>query len=382
MIGGIIREGGRLMNGRSVCGFSRMAKCFMLALLLSTVLSGCTSKPLLPYSEEPPPLALLPVTQAGIQDKRARFREIFCAVLEAHGHDLPDYRPCKDALTPVGVEPSAGLGRPVPLESSKRHLTAALVPGIGWDCFAPWLNASNTAGAHAQRYGYDGILIPVDALSGTQHNARQIRDAIMAMPQESGLPRIVLIGYSKGAPDIFEALVTYPELRPRIAAVVSAAGPVGGSPLANDAEQYHADLLQYFPKATCKPGDGGGVESLRPSIRKAWLAEHPLPREIPYYSLVALPHPDRISSVLDSSYRKLSRVDARNDSQVIFYDAIVPGSTLLGYLNADHWAVAVPIARTHPTVGAWFVTENAYPREALLEAILRFVEEDLDALGR
>ena len=38
-------------------------------------------------------------------------------------------------------------------------------------------------------------------------------------------------------------------------------------------------------------------------------------------------------------------IDGRNDSQVIFYDQLIPGSTLLGYLNADHWAVAVAIAR-------------------------------------
>ncbi|MGF6266948.1 hypothetical protein OKW49_007942 [Paraburkholderia youngii] len=62
---------------------------------------------------------------------------------------------------------------------------------------------------------------------------------------------------------------------------------------------------------------------------------------------------------------------------MIFYDQLIPGSTLLAYVNADHWALAVPIARTHPTVGALFVTQNAYPREALTEAILRFVEEQL-----
>jgi hypothetical protein len=50
----------------------------------------------------------------------------------------------------------------------------------------------------------------------------------------------------------------------------------------------------------------------------------------------------------------------------------------MGYVNADHWAIALPIARTHSKVGAGFVTENAYPREALLEAVLRFVEEDLE----
>ena len=62
---------------------------------------------------------------------------------------------------------------------------------------------------------------------------------------------------------------------------------------------------------------------------------------------------------------------------MIFYDQVVPGSTLVGYVNADHWALAVPIARTHTTIGALFVTQNDYPREALVEALLRFVEEDL-----
>ena len=62
---------------------------------------------------------------------------------------------------------------------------------------------------------------------------------------------------------------------------------------------------------------------------------------------------------------------------MIFYDQIVPGSTLVGYVNADHWALAVPINRTHTTIASLFVTQNAYPREALLEALLRFVEEDL-----
>jgi hypothetical protein len=61
---------------------------------------------------------------------------------------------------------------------------------------------------------------------------------------------------------------------------------------------------------------------------------------------------------------------------MIFYDQLVPGSTLVGYINADHWALAVPISRSHPSTGAMFVTQNAYPREALTEALLRFIEED------
>jgi hypothetical protein len=124
------------------------------------------------------------------------------------------------------------------------------------------------------------------------------------------------------------------------------------------------------------------VESLRPGTRKGWLAAHALPREVPFYSLVAYPQPDRISSILKPSYSMLSRIDARNDSQVIFYDQVVPGGPLLGYLNADHWALVVPFARTHATIASVLVTRTAYPREALLEAILRFVEEDLESPQR
>jgi len=56
--------------------------------------------------------------------------------------------------------------------------------------------------------------------------------------------------------------------------------------------------------------------------------------------------------------------------------------TLTTTHRADHWALAVPIARTHSTIAALFVTQNAYPREALTEAILRFIEEDLATSGK
>ena len=352
----------------------------LLCAAAAATIAGCADAPLVPFSTDAPPLILVPATLAGVHDDRGRFRAVYCAVLTARAGELPDLRPCDDALTRLGSEP-ADSGRPVPLGESRRHLVAALVPGIGYDCVVRWMEPQGTAAAHLRKYGYDLIGIKVDALSGTTRNAGQIRDAVMAMAPTPGAPRLVLIGYSKGSPDVLEAIVNHPEIRPRLAAVVSVAGSVGGSPLANDAAQYQADLLRHFPGAACDAGDGGGVASLRPAVRREWLARNPLPA-LPMYSVVTLPRPDRISSILRGSADKLSRVDGRNDSQMIFYDEVIPGSTLLGYVNADHWAVALPIARSHDTVASLFVTQNAYPREALLEAVLRFVEEDLAARGK
>lgn len=342
---------------------------YLVLLAAALLLGGCATTPPADFTVEVPP---------GVRDDRGRFGEIFCAVLQEHGPSLPDYRPCSEALSHIAASPP-GPGRPVDLGPSQRRLVAGMVPGIGYGCVADWLMGDTVAGQHVRRFGYDLRLIEVDALSGTATNARMIRDAIMATPEESGPSRLVLIGYSKGAPDILDAVVTYPEIRPRIAAVVSVAGAVGGSRVADDASEWMADLVRFFPGADCAKGDDQSVASLRPEARKAWLDEHPLPADVRFYSVVTLPDEARISRVLKPSYWKLEKIDRRNDSQVFFYDQIVPRGSMLGFLNADHWAAVLPIDRSHKIIGTLFVNHNDYPREALLEAILRFVEEDLSA---
>ena len=333
--------------------------------------NACATAPPSPYGA-----STQLVLPADITDQRGRFREIFCTVLEERGTILPDSRPCDEALTRIGDEPP-GSGRKFELGQSSRRLVAAVVPGLGWECFSNWLDLQGTAAEHLRRFGYDAVMFEVGAMSSSTNNARQIRDAIVAMEPETTEPFLVLIGYSKGAPDILEAIVAYPEIRGRIAAVISVAGAVGGSPVATEVTQSKLELLKHFPGAECSNGDGGAIDSLLPSTRQAWIADNPLPRDFPYYSLATCPEPDNISPVLKSSYKKLRKVNPRNDGMMVFDDELVPGSAFLGCVNADHWAVSVPIARTHPNIAALFVDENDYPREALLEALLRFVEEDL-----
>ena len=350
----------------------------LIVCICTGTLVACAGKPLSPYTTDTTPMILLPISKAGIRDDRGRFREIYCAILDDHGQELPDYRSCETALTRVGTEP-APTGQKVNLGPSRHDFLVAIVPGFGWECFEGWLESEYAGASHVAKYGYEVIQLKVDGLSGTENNARQISEQIAKLPPEQSGKPLILLGYSKGTPDILQAVVDYPELAEKVVAVIAAAGAVGGSALANGAQQSQANILTKIPKSDCSEGDGGAVAAMRPATRNKWLAENTLPAHISYYSVVTFPDPEYISSALKSSYKKLGKIDARNDSQLIFYNQLIPTGTLVAYVNADHWALAVPIARTHTFVASAFTTKNHYPREALFEAILRYVEEDLES---
>ena len=346
-------------------------------LALSVLLSGCVTAPLVPYSKELNPLVFGDPLNGDLQDGRARFREIFCAVNADHGEQLPDYRPCEESLVRVGKE-ALPTGAPISMARSEANYLVLMVPGLGHQCVKSWLDYDYSAPIHNARHDYEAELLEVDGLADSASNARQIRDYIEGLAAEKADRPLIMIGFSKGAPDIMEALVSYPDVARRVVAMVAYAGAVRGSLLAEDASTSQLNLLSKIPRAECQEGDGGALRSLLPEVRNSWLKEQTLPQHIRYYSVVSFPDPDRISLALKPSWRKLSElVDARNDSQLVFYDQVIPGSSLLAFANADHWAMAIPVARQRWLASKTFATQSDFPREIMLESLLRYIEEDL-----
>ena len=213
--------------------------------------------------------------------------------------------------------------------------------------------------------------VVVGGRSSAEHNARQIAAALGGSQPTTG-ERVVMVGYSKGTVDILEFLVMYPELAQKVAAVVSFGGPVFGSPLAVDAERYYRHLPADAFSKFCEPGDGGVFTSLLPDVRQQWMAEHPLPQHVRYFSIAAFTTRDHLSRGLRSSWHDLAQVDERNDGQVVLQDALIPGSTLLALVNSDHWDLAIALDAQVPYLSSR-PSGRHFPRDVLFESVLAYV---------
>jgi hypothetical protein len=184
----------------------------------------------------------------------------------------------------------------------------------------------------------------------------------------------VLIGHSKGMSDLLEVIGGDRRAVPAGSTVVSLTGVVSGTPIADRFQGLYKSI-QRLRLPGCGPGDGGGATSLTRAERMHYLATKPLPGDLRYFSLAAFADQKDVSSLLKPLHALLSRMDVRNDGNMIFYDSIIPGSTLLGHLHGDHWAVAMPFALYAPKRAKLFASRNEYPRVVLLEAIARTIEE-------
>ena len=172
-------------------------------------------------------------------------------------------------------------------------------------------------------------------------------------------------------------LVDYPKLAKKVTAVLSVAGVINGTPVADKFADTYARWLKKTSVKACAPGDGGVLESLRRSVQFPWLAANPLPQNVQYFSIVTFTNRENVQPGLLVTYDLLRKIDPRNDGQVIFYDQIIPGSSLLGYVNLDHWAIAVPVKESMESASWVAASTHPHVRVLLFEAMILFLVERL-----
>jgi len=308
------------------------------------------------------------------KDGRARFRQLLCSVVRRDRLVPEGDTGCDGILWRLADEPPAADPGPAPAPPDMR-LKWFVVTGALGDCFGEDALPFTEGIARLRSRGADIRVVRVSGRSGSEHNARQIAAAIEAADLAPA-DRLALLGYSKGAVDILEFLVSFPGAASQVVAAVSIAGPILGSPIAELGEWAYANLFSGAFEDRCDPGDGGVVASLVPERRRQWLLDHPLPPRVRYASLAAFTTQPHLARGLAPTWEILANTDTRNDGQVLIGDAVIPGSDLLGYANADHWGIALTIEESLPGLAAR-PDPAPYPRASLLEAVFLYVSEVL-----
>ncbi|MBL8445888.1 MAG: hypothetical protein JNJ44_00570 [Zoogloeaceae bacterium] len=359
--------------------------------VLALGLAGCGPTALVAYRPDDPPTVHLPLAQAQIRDARQAFSSLFARELAEQADATTAWLHGVGPADPNTVP--AGLAALDERFAGRRAGTSVLiVPGLFSDCIGdqsvPFGDGMARPEAEAVRAAYhhyadlglgDLRLVPLPGRASSPHNGALLAAALRDEAARPGVSRIVVVAYSKGVPDLLEALALLTReggTPAKLAAVVAVAGVVAGTPLADHYEGIYGLLSPHASPFGCTPAEGGEVESLTRRERVRWLAAHPLPRQITYYSIVAYATPEETAPLLRTPKGLLAPVDPRNDGQLVASDAILPGSTLLATVRADHLDVALPLNRNPNVLVRQLVSGRPFPREALLRATLRWVVAD------
>jgi hypothetical protein len=300
-------------------------------------------------------------------DVSSGFGDVFCTVLARNNPDGGKWGACEQYLQRPGRNN-------IRLPDLKTQYRLLVIPGIMNTCIED-VPAYEQARKHLEeKYGFTSEVLSVPNDS-SEDNARLIADHITKeMLGEDRRPFIVL-GYSKGTPDLQVMLATEPEARRHVAAFISVAGASGGSPIADSIPDMVERYGGHTSRATCKGDMTQGMNSLRRDVRQRFLSSYPHPF-VPTYSLPAILTEEKLKEGgALSTNAILTTHDRFHDGQVLKSDATIPESKYLGTALGDHLGVA--LAFDTAKGGA-----AEFPRAALLEAALRFVMDDLEKSGQ
>ena len=316
------------------------------------------------------------IDRATLTDGRARFFDVLNAVNMDHGAQLPDYKPSADILEGHGADEVSS----VDLEQTFAGLHVVAVPGFLTECIAFLADCLTDGLAHLEALGARTSIAPLAGRGGCLENAKRLKDHLNLTHRDG--ERFILVAMSKGAADTMVMLQSFPETAKHIEAVVSLVGCVCGSPLAYYAPKWLKAIERHMPMPTCGRYDGDAVVDLDPKTRTDFLAGFMWPDGVKIYSLGVAVDETLLSKGMVPSFRVLTQHHPRTDGQMLLRDQVFPHAKVLGVLKCDHIASGMPFNRSKTILARMVVRfgldQNAFPREVMMEAIVRQVLEDRD----
>lgn len=291
-----------------------------LSLSLAILLQACANT-------GPGPL---PAGVATDHDLRGAFRAALCTPDRLSGEACASVLRTYDGETPAPRPPAA----------SAAKYRIVFVPGFLASCFRGVHSFADVV-EEARKAGYTADVLGVGGRNDIATNAGLIAEQLTRM-MATDPRRLILVGHSKGADELLAVLAARPDIASRVEALLTVAGALDGSPLADDLYGLYGITVAIMPFEGCDQGHGDPVADLKPASRAAWWATHGATITTPIYSLVTLPDFSRRGFSLWWTSARLSSFTPDNDGMLRVQDQVVPSSRLLGVVNADHLSVAIP----------------------------------------
>ncbi|MEQ1653765.1 MAG: hypothetical protein ABL897_14875 [Hyphomicrobium sp.] len=211
---------------------------------------------------------------------------------------------------------------------------------------------------------------------------------------------VMIVAYSKGAPDFFTALIKHPELKSRVKCVFTWAGAIGGSQVADDvASKFKAsrwnkhalDLslkLKGFAHTVMSDGAAarhrieefdtvGAVRDLTTPVRQEFLRRNADALDalsIPMFTLRGVTRLSEVPLSQRSGCRLLSGIEPQHDMQVAgtCSKLPLPMATELAVLHGHHWDLAYPAFRKRKWLNN---TYHPFPKTAAVTAMVQLAAE-------
>jgi len=310
---------------------------------------------------------VLKLSETG-KDLSASFSSAFCSVLQDENPDGGSWGPCGTYLNAPTSSATATASSLSTADVSKYRVL--VIPGVLSSCQAN-TEAFQDGQKHLQEKHGMTVEFLQTANDTSTNNGARIASYLREKMAGNDSRKYIIVSYSKGSPDVQEALASDPQSRKAVAAHVTIAGAIGGSPIAETMPaiaQRYAGMLKL---GTCDGNVADAFKSLRQDVRKQFLQDHPDPL-VPSFSLAAVSDETTTSKMLLEAWKLLTAYDPRTDSQLLASDALIPGGNFLGTLHADHLAVALNYENVAEATIKSAADHNHYPRVALFEAAVRF----------